>query len=370
MIMKAERIRYAVVGLGHIAQESVLPAFAHARHAELAALVSSDPAKLRRLGRHYGVRALYDYDAFELALEAEDIDAVYIALPNDLHREYTERAAAAGVHVLCEKPMATSEEDARAMLDAVRAASVKLMIAYRLHFEEANLRAVELARSGRLGQLRAFNSTFTMKVRPGNIRVKRERGGGPGWDIGIYCVNAARYLFGEEPLEVAGFAGRGRSPRFQGVEENLAAVLRFPEGRVATFVCGFGSASVVEARLLGTKGDLRLDPAFSHAGPRGLTLTIDDKSRSEDFAPADQFAPLLERFAVDILEDREPAPGGLEGLADVRVLEAIYRSARTGTAMKVEPVRGLRRPQPAKRARRRPSKNAPLVNVESPREDA
>ena len=166
------RVRYAVVGQGYIAQIAVLPAFSHARkNSELAALVSGDRVKLRTLGRKYGVDRLYTYGEYEACLRAGDVDAVFIALPNHLHREYAVRAARAGVHVLCEKPMALTEQDCKAMIAAARRGGVKLMVAYRLHFEEANLKAAALVRSGRLGESRICDSVFTLQVKAGNIRV-------------------------------------------------------------------------------------------------------------------------------------------------------------------------------------------------------
>ena len=205
-------MRYAVVGLGYIAQVAVLPAFRHAGvNSELAALVSGDPQKLRKLGRKYRVAALYDYERFEECLQSGKIDAVYIALPNHLHRTYAVAAARRGIHVLCEKPMAVTATECEAMIEAARSNGVALMIAYRLHFEKANLEAVSLTRSGKLGDLRIFQSLFTMQVRDeDNIRLKRAAGGGPLYDIGIYCINAARSLFRAEPLEVIGvYTGAG-----------------------------------------------------------------------------------------------------------------------------------------------------------------
>jgi predicted dehydrogenase len=180
------KIRYAVVGQGYISQIAVLPAFAHARrNSELAALISDDPLKLKKLGRKYDVHRLYSYDQYDACLSSGEIDAVYIALPNNMHRDYTERAARAGVHILCEKPMAVTEEDCEAMIRAAGASHVKLMIAYRLHFEATNLKAVQIARNGKLGELRIFNSLFTMQVEKDNIRLKKGLGGGTLYDIGI-----------------------------------------------------------------------------------------------------------------------------------------------------------------------------------------
>ncbi len=161
-----KKIRYAVAGLGHIAQTAVLPAFKHAENSELAALVTGNPEKNRELSERYRVKA-YSYDDLESALEKEKVDAVYIATPNILHREHTERAAQAGVHVLCEKPMATTQDDCEAMIRAAAKNNVKLMIAYRLHFNDANLHAVKVAKSGDLGELRYFESLFGLQVKEG-----------------------------------------------------------------------------------------------------------------------------------------------------------------------------------------------------------
>src|SRR5687768_6136489 len=175
MPTRRKPIRYAVVGLGHIAQVAVLPAFAHARkNSILAALVSDDEEKRQELGQLYGVERTFTYAQYDDCLASGEIDAVYIALPNNMHREYTERAARAGIHVLCEKPMAQTKEDCEAMIGAAEDNHVKLMIAYRLHFEESNLRAIETVKSGKLGEPRIFISDFTMQVTDrDNIRLKK-----------------------------------------------------------------------------------------------------------------------------------------------------------------------------------------------------
>jgi predicted dehydrogenase len=194
-------IRYAVVGLGHIAQVAVLPAFAHAkRNSRLTALVSDDPRKRQVVGAKYRVENTYSYDEYEACLDT--VDAVYIALPNSMHAEYTIRAARAGVHVLCEKPMAVTADECQAMIAACRQHRVKLMIAYRLHFEEINLAVIDLVRKGRIGVAKFFNSSFALTVRDGNIRTDKTLGGGTLYDIGVYCINAARHVFRSEPKEV------------------------------------------------------------------------------------------------------------------------------------------------------------------------
>src|SRR3954468_16916058 len=177
--MPRRQIRYAVVGLGHIAQVAVLPAFANAReNSVLAALVSGDAAKRETLARRYGISHTYGYEDYEDCLHGGQVDAVYIALPNSMHREYAERAADAGVHVLCEKPMAVTEDECEAMMRAAERNGVRLMVAYRLHFERANLEAIEIARSGSISEPRLFDAAFTMHVADGNIRLERRLGGG------------------------------------------------------------------------------------------------------------------------------------------------------------------------------------------------
>lgn len=365
-----KKIRYAVVGLGHIAQAAVLPAFAQAENSKLAALVSDDPEKLEKLGRRYQVRARFSYDQFEECLTSGLVDAVYIALPNHLHREYTERAARAGVHVLCEKPLAVTEEDCVAMMRACEENGVKLMVAYRLHFEEANLRAVDLVQGGRLGEPRLFDSVFTMQVKEGDIRLNpRELGGGPLYDIGVYCINAVRNLFGAEPMEVMAFRANNGEPRFQHCEEMIAAILRFPgRERLASFTCSFNGADVGTYRVVGTKGELVMDPAYEYA--EGLTqrVTIDGRTRQRIFPKRDQFAPELISFSECILTGAAPEPSGWEGLADVRVIRALYRSADTGQPVALPPFSKEDRPSLAQEIRRPAVRKPALVNTEAPTE--
>jgi glucose-fructose oxidoreductase len=362
------KIRYGVVGLGHIAQVAVLPAFAHAENSELAALISDDPEKLEKLGRRYKVKARFSYDEFDECLRQDIVDAVYIALPNHLHREYTERAARAGIHVLCEKPMAVTEEDCLAMIRAAEENGVKLMVAYRLHFEEANLKAIDLVQGGRLGEPRLFESVFTMQVKPGDIRLNsRELGGGPLYDIGVYCINAVRNLYGAEPMEVVAFSSNNGDPRFEQCEEMTAAILRFPgRERVASFTCSFNGADVSTFRVVGTKGELVMDPAYEYAGELKQRITVDGRTRERTFPKRDQFAPELISFSECILTGAAPEPSGWEGLADVRVIRALYRSSDTGQPVTLEPFTREERPTPQQELRRPPVSKPQLVNTESP----
>ena len=259
------KVRYAVVGLGHIAQVAVLPAFRNAANSELFALVSGNSEKLEKVGKKYVLDHLYSYEDYSRALS--NVDAVYLALPNHLHREYAVRAAAAGVHVLCEKPMAVTSEDCQAMIEAAKQNHAKLMIAYRLHFEAGNLEAIRLAKGGKLGDVRIFSSEFAQQVADNNVRVTEPvaRGGGPVYDMGVYCINASRYLFGSEPTEVFAVTANNGEKRFQRVEEMTSVVMRFPEERLATFTCSFGAADIGRYALIGTKGILRFDPAYEYA---------------------------------------------------------------------------------------------------------
>jgi predicted dehydrogenase len=365
MARTSRRVRYAVVGAGHIAQVAVLPAFRNARrNSELAAIVSGDPVKRAALAKKYRVPA-YDYAAFEECLEAEGIEAVYLAVPNHLHREYTERAAAAGVHVLCEKPMAVTVEECDRMLAATERARVKLMIAYRLHFEPANLKAMALGRSGRLGELRLFDSTFSMQVREGDVRLDDAKGGGPLYDIGVYCIQAARMLFGAEPVEVRATSVRGRDPRFAEVDEACAAVLRFPGERLATFACSFGAADVSSYRLVGARGDLRVEPAYEYATGLAHHLTIDGRTRTRRFPRRDQFAPELLHFSKAIRSDATPEPSGLEGKVDVQILRALLRSAQDGAPVALPALRGDRPPGPRQARSLVPVRKPALVRARS-----
>ena len=360
------RIGYAVAGLGHIAQTAVLPAFKNARSSRLVALLSDDEEKREKLARKYRCDA-YAYEEYEECLGRDDVDAVYIALPNAMHAEYTVRAAQAGVHVLCEKPMATSEADCRRMIVACDDAGVRLMIAYRLHFEPANLEAVKIVTSGRLGDARFFSSEFSYQVKRDNIRTQAKTGGGVLWDIGIYCLNAARYLFRAEPVEVAGFAAEDADGRFEpGVEPAMSCLLRFGDRQLATFNVSFEAAPTATYRLVGTRGDLCLDQAYEYQGERVLEVTIDDRSRTRTFPKSDQFGPELVYFSECILRDAEPEPNGEEGLADVRVLEALLRSAQDRHPVRLPPFKRRARPTPQMRQRLPPVREPEPVGAESP----
>jgi predicted dehydrogenase len=361
-------VRYAVVGLGHIAQVAVLPAFAHARrNSQLVAVVSDDRTKRREIAKRYQLDRTYTYDQFDGCLA--DVDAVYIALPNSMHAEYTVRAAKAGVHVLCEKPMAVTAQECQQMIAACRKGGVKLMIAYRLHFEALNLAAMDLARRGQLGELKFFNSSFSMTVRRGNIRTQREFGGGTLHDIGVYCINAARNLFRAEPTQVSAVSINSGLATLGEIDETSAATLRFGDNQVATFVTSFNAADVAAYRIVGTKGHLHADPAYEYAEGLKYTLTVDGKTTKKSIGKRDQFAPELLYFSDCILHDREPEPSGHEGLQDVRIVQALYRSAETGRPVAIRPFHKRTRPTSKQRATRPGVRKPALVKVQSASRD-
>jgi len=365
------KIRYAAVGLGHITQTAFLPAFKNTRNSELTALVTGDVKKATEVAKENRLSqdATFSYDQYDACLQSGEVDAVYIGLPNHLHCDYTVRAAKAGVHVLCEKPMAVDEKECKRMIAACRRARVKLMIAYRLHFEEANLEALKIARSKKLGDLRIFTSAFSQQVVPGNVRLTEpeSRGGGSLYDMGVYCLNAARYLFQDEPNEVLGVTATNGDRRFRKTAEMTTAVLRFPKDRLATFTSSFGAADVSEYALVGTKGSLRLSPAYDYSIPLAYELKIGDgKPRHKKFPKHDQFGAELEYFSDCILKNREPEPSGEEGLADIRIVRAILKSAASQRPVKLPPFDRHARPTPSQRIVKPPVRKPEEIDAESP----
>jgi predicted dehydrogenase len=364
--MAKRQIGYALVGLGHIAQNAVLPGFAHAKNSKLVAIVSSDEEKRRKLSKKYRCAA-YSYEDLDSCLARPDIDAVYIAEPNDRHAEFVTRCAQKGVHVLCEKPLGITEAECRQMIDACNEADVKLMTAYRLHFEPANLEVIKLIEQGKIGDLRYFSSTFAYQIRPGNIRTAADRGGGAIWDLGVYCINAARYLFRAEPIEIFAIDLQRKSdPRFAEVAEGMTVVMQFPHERTAQFTVSFGSAVQGDYRIVGTKGHIELANGYEYEGARELRLVVNEKLSKRKFKATDQFGPELLAFSRAILEDGTIEPDGEEGLRDVRIIQAALRSARENRPLTLSwPVRA-RRPEPRDRISAPAVREPHLIAVQPP----
>jgi len=239
------------------------------------------------------------------------------------------------VHVLCEKPMAVTAAECEEMITACRQHRVKLMIAYRLHFEELTRAVVDLVRKGKIGAPKFFNASFSMTVGEGNIRAKKELGGGSLYDIGVYCINAARHIFQDEPKEVMAIAVNSGAAGVKEVDESTGALLRFEGERVAAFVTSFNAANVGWYQIVGTKGDVFVEPAFKYAERLAYQLTIDGKTTRKRSQKRDQFAAQLLYFSDCIQKNRQPEPSGEEGLQDVRIVQALLESGETGKAVEL-----------------------------------
>lgn len=362
----SKRIRYAVVGLGWISQEVVLPAFKNTKNSKLVALVTDDPAKAEQLGEKYEAAQTLGYERYDDLLRSGSIDAVYIGLPNSLHRDYSVRAARAGIHVLCEKPMADNVAECEEMIRAAEENDVKLMIAYRLHFEPANLKAIEKIQKGEIGDLRIFSSVFSQQVAEGNVRLKKDLGGGPLMDMGVYPINACRYIFQDEPLEVIGAGANSGDRRFSEVHEMATGILRFPGDRLGVFTCSFGAAAADAYQVVGTKGELWLQPAYDYHEQLKMKTKIDGDEQETSFDKVDQFGAEIEYFSQCVLDDVEPEPSGYEGLADLRIVEAVLESMRSGRTVKLGPFEKKTRPGEQQKFEKSPVKTGKIVHAESP----
>ncbi|HUD91092.1 Gfo/Idh/MocA family oxidoreductase [Sphingobium sp.] len=335
----SRKIGYAVVGLGSYATRQIMPNFAGCDHARLVALVSGTPAKLEQYGAQYGIPAThrYSYADYDRIRDNPDIDAVYVVLPNSMHAEYSIRAAQAGKHVMCEKPMAVSVAECEAMIAACRKAGKKLMIGYRSRFEPYNRLAIDLARGGHVGPTRFITAEHGFPIRPNQWRLDRPlSGGGSMMDIGIYSLNAARYLTGEEPVEVSAIESTDRNdPRFRTVEDRLSFTLRFPSGIVANCISSYSSPHN-GYRVIGTEGWIDMEPATPYSG-QTMTIRKDGVTAPRTLpSPAkNQFAGQLDHLAECVLGGSTPIVTGEEGLADLRVIEAIYRSAAERTFVRI-----------------------------------
>jgi predicted dehydrogenase len=336
-------INYAVVGAGWISQIAFLPGVGQSANSRVAAIVTGDRAKAARLADFYGVGAVVDYDGYDTLLASPAIDAVYIALPNHMHADFAIRAARAGKHILVEKPLAASEDEALAMIAAARSANVFLMTAYRLHNEPGTVAALEHIRANAIGRPLFFQSVFSFQTALGNHRLTATAWGGPLQDVGVYCVNAARHIFAEEPIEAMAMAHRpSDDPRFGEVDASVAAMLRFPSGGLAQFVASFGAAAVDNYRVVGTLGDLELDPGFKFETATKLRLRRDGKIAETLFPQIDHFGAQVAYFSDCIAAGTPPEADGDEGLADLRALIAIEKARLSG---RPQPISSQPRPR-------------------------
>lgn len=340
---EVKRVGYAIVGLGKLSAEELIPAARTSEHAYVAALVTSEEDKGEAFARAFDLTEndVYTYDEFEKLAERDDVEAVYIVLPNSMHREYVERAAKMGKHVLCEKPLSVNAGDAQAMVDACREADVLLMTAYRCQYTPEHWAARDAVQSGKLGTIRVIDSIHAhVEDDPEAWRLKMAlAGGGPLPDIGLYSLNIIRFVLGEEPQWVfADLHQPEGDERFGEVEERVSWTMGFSGGVVAHCLTSYAAQSTSTLRVLGEKGSVLMDPAFDY---QGLKLTIEDSEGKfqPSFPAYDQFGNEFDHFAQCIREGKTPWTPGEEGVADHVVMDAIYESARTGKRVELKPVK-------------------------------
>lgn len=319
------RIRWGVLGVASIAVRTVIPAIQSASNGQLVAIASRTPDRAAEAAKRLGVRPHGSYQAL---LDDPEIDAVYIPLPNALHREWTVRSAAAGKHVLCEKPLTVSAGECREMIAACRAHGVQLMEAFMYRFHPRIAQVAELAASGKLGELRLVRAAFTFPVREHatNIRFKPELGGGALYDVGCYCVNISRMLLGE-PAEVFAWGDIGNS----GVDEAVVGLLRFNGRRTAVVDCGLRIARREEVEIVATEGRVFLPKAFLPGTADAEFYSTNGAEQSQTAVPGtNQSQRMVEAFG-DAVRTGGPVPYPPEdAVANLSVIEALLRSVRSG----------------------------------------
>ncbi len=345
----SQRVGFAIVGLGELSIRELLPAFGQSQKARLAALVSGESDKAKALARDYGIGAnhVYSYANFDRIRDDPTVDVVYVVLPNSMHEEFTVRAARAGKHVLCEKPMATGSQSAARMIAACAGANRHLMIAYRIQYEPHNRMIQRMVREQSYGKTKIIEAVNGQNQgTPNQWRQKRAlAGGGSLPDVGLYCLNTSRFLLGEEPVEImATTYSTPGDPRFAEVEENCLWQMRFPSGVQANCLTGYGHHEARRYRVLQERGWFGLDPAFSYSGLKMQVSFAEGKTeryQEPRLAQKNQFALELDHMSECVLENKRPYTPGEEGLQDQRIMEAIYQSAREKRAITLPIVPGL-----------------------------
>ncbi|CAF0872435.1 unnamed protein product [Rotaria sordida] len=341
------KVRYAVVGAGSIAQSAFMPGILETTNSEMTVLCSDDAEKRDQLAKQYNLIP-YSYDEFDKMLDNHECDALYIATPNFLHINHVVPALEKGYHVLCEKLMGCSVEECETMMAAQKKSGAKLMIAYRLHCDPGNLEVLERVRKGDFGDPRIFISMHTQNLRPDNHRAKYGFDCGPVPDMGPYPINGSRTMFGDEPIEVQAMGLKNSEHNLEMEYDTVAVNMKFPRDRVASFVVGYSTVLTTFYRIIGTQGEIIVDPAFNFDKAVSYTTRFGEGGEDEkkkNFPKVDQFGGETEYFSDCILKNIEPEPNGEEGLLDTRVVYAIKKSLETGKPVKLEPYNRLRRAQ-------------------------
>src|SRR5881398_1341551 len=328
------KLGWAVVGLGNLSIHEILPAFAKCEKSKVVAFVSGHPEKANKLAMRYGVnkKNIYNYENYDSIKDNPEVDVIYIVLPNGMHAEYTVRGLQAGKHVLSEKPMANAPAECQQMIDAAKKADRKLMVAYRCRYETYNREAIRIARSGELGptQMILADTGFAIGD-PTQWRLnKKLAGGGSMMDIGIYALNASRYLSGEEPTEVNAMVySTPGDPRFKEVEEHINFQLRFPSGILANCSSSYGYFHQSHFRVMGTEARLCMDPATWYSGLR-MWIERGNTIEQKDLPEVDHFAAEMDHMSECVMQNKQPLTPGEEGLRDLTIMAGIYEAARSG----------------------------------------
>lgn len=329
----SRKLGFALCGLGNLSTHQIAPALAKTKHCRLAGIVTGTPAKAEAWKAKYGIPAasVYSYDDMHRMADNPDIDVVYVVTPNGLHAEHTIKAAQAGKHVFCEKPMEVSVERCHQMIDACRKAGRLLGTAYRCQFDPHHLECIRLVREEVFGKPTILQSGFAIDVgESGQWRLDRAlAGGGALMDVGIYALQATRYLTGEEPILISAIETKTDKVKFAEVDESMVWTTRFPSGVVAHCSTSYRAGGIQNLRVNAERGWFELDPAFFYSGIHGRR----SDGKEIRFPEIDMFAAEMDDFAQCILEGRPTKVPGEEGLRDVRIIQAIYESARTGRAV-------------------------------------
>lgn len=334
------KLGFAVVGLGSIAQGSVLPAFVRSKKARLVAVVSRNKEKGARVARQFKARSFYSTEEYSACLSNPEISAVYIATPPGAHAGLTVQAARAGKHVLCEKPLAANTVQSAQMVESCLQAGVLLMTAYRKYFEPSSLFLKQLIQGGSLGRIHMIHTAFSELYVPGTSQVwlvdRELAGGGPLMDLGVYCVNTSRWLVDEDPSEVTSLAWTNDKARFSQVEEGISFRMLFPSGLAVVGSSTYNAALSSFVYVQGTKGWACLSPAFPFDVERRVTGSIAGRSVERRFKVTDEFALELDAFAEAIQEHRAVIPDGAEGHKDMVIIQAIYEAAGKGRPVDIK----------------------------------
>jgi predicted dehydrogenase len=334
-----KKLGWAIVGLGSLAINQILPAFAKCEKSKVVAFVSGHPDKANKLALRYGVSAknIYNYQNYDSIKDNPEVDVIYIVLPNGMHAEYTVRGLQAGKHVLTEKPMANTPAECQQMIDAARTADRKLMVAYRCQYEPYNKEAIRITRSKELGptQMILADAGFNMGD-PNQWRLNKQlAGGGSMMDIGIYALNASRYLTGEEPTEVNAMTYTTPGDvRFKEVEENTIFQLRFPSGILANCSSSYGYFHQSHYRVMGTDARLCMDPATWYSGLR-LWIERGNEIDQRDLPEVNHFTTEMDHMSDCVMQNKTPLTPGEEGLRDLKIITAVYEAAKTGKMVKL-----------------------------------